>query len=143
MIDKIFLDTNILVYLFDKSEKQKHTFIIHFISNRLLDSKIFVSIQVINEFINVTSKKISSPVSIMKQKEILELLNELFLIAPLNLSTSRKALEINETHKFSFWDSLIVASALENNCNIIYTEDLQHGYIIENKLSINNPFNKK
>ncbi|WP_456325324.1 PIN domain-containing protein [Desulfonauticus submarinus] len=50
------------------------------------------------------------------------------------------AIEIKEKYKFSYWDSLIVASALENNCSILYTEDMQDGQIIEKKLEIVNPF---
>jgi len=139
MIDKIFLDTNILVYMFDKSEEQKHELIKKLITDQLPVSRFFLSIQVINEFINVTSKKIANPIPISKQSEILDLLNELFFIVPLNLSTSYKAIELSGKYKLSFWDSLIISSALENNCSIIYSEDMQEGLIIEDKLTLKNP----
>ncbi|SDN51183.1 PIN domain-containing protein [Desulfonauticus submarinus] len=62
------------------------------------------------------------------------------MVVPLTLDIVRKSWEIKEKYKFSYWDSLIVASALENNCSILYTEDMQDGQIIEKKLEIVNPF---
>jgi len=47
---------------------------------------------------------------------------------------------IKEKYHYSWWDSLILTSALENNCKIVYSEDMQHGQIIENTLKIVNPF---
>ena len=140
MIDKIFLDTNVLVYLFDKSEKLKQSKVKRLISEHLQQSKIFISVQVINEFINITSNKIKYPVPAAKQKEIIELLNDLFLVSSLNINTSVNALDISIKYKLSFWDSLILSSAIENNCSILFTEDMQDGQYIEDKLKIINPF---
>lgn len=140
MIDKLFLDTNILVYLFDKSEKKKQALIKNIISEHLPQTRIFISVQVINEFINVTGKKISSPIPLNKQKEIIEFLNDILLITPLNLNTTLSAIEISQRYKLSFWDSLIISSAIENKCNILYSEDMQNRMIIDNKLKIVNPF---
>jgi predicted nucleic acid-binding protein len=139
MIDKIFLDTNILVYMFDKSEKQKQELINKIITDHLPVSKFIISVQVVNEFVNVTSKKISNPIPIHKQNQIIDLLNELFFIVPLNLSTSYKAIEISGKYKLSYWDSLIISSALENNCNIIYSEDMQDGLMVEKLVTLRNP----
>ena len=80
MADKVFIDTNILVYLFDKSEKQKQTRIKTFISEYFSRAKIYLSVQVINEFINVTSRKITFPISSDKQKDIIELVSDLFFL---------------------------------------------------------------
>jgi predicted nucleic acid-binding protein len=73
---------------------------------------------------------------ILPRKEI----EEEFELHTVNTGTIKKAIEIKIKYKFSFWDSLIVASALENRCNILYTEDLQHGQVIETTLKIVNPF---
>jgi len=61
-------------------------------------------------------------------------------ICPVNLKTVEKAWHIRIKYQFSYWDSLIVASALGMNCSVLYTEDLQHNQIIEEKLKIVNPF---
>ena len=142
MIDKIFIDTNILVYLFDKTERQKQTQAKKIISERLSSSKFFLSVQVINEFINITTKKISFPIPLNKQKEIIDLLNDIFIIASLSLETTLSAIEIKNKYKYSFWDSLIISSAIENKCNILFSEDMQHGSIVESTLTIVNPFEK-
>jgi len=142
MIDKVFLDTNILVYLFDKSEKEKQTSVKKLVEDHLPQTRMFVSIQVINEFINVTGKKISSPISPSKQKEIIEFINDIFIITPLILNTTLSALEISQRYKFSFWDSLIISSALENKCSVLYSEDMQNGLSINNKIKIVNPLIK-
>lgn len=142
MIDKIFIDTNILVYLFDKTERSKQNQAKKIIFERLSSSKFFLNVQVINEFINITSKKISFPIQFNRQKEIIDLLNDIFIIASLSLETTLLAIEIKNKYKFSFWDSLIISSAIENKCNILYSEDMQHGFIIESTLTIVNPFEK-
>ncbi len=140
MIDKIFLDSNVVVYLFDKSERQKQSRIKKLIAQHITQSKIYLSVQVINEFVIVTSKKIAFPITASRQKEIIELLNDLFSIVPLNYITSLRALELSVKYKLSYWDSLIISSAIENMCNILFTEDMQNGLIIEDKLKIVNPF---
>ncbi len=142
MIDKIFIDTNILVYLFDKSERPKQTQAKKIISERLSSSKFFLSVQVINEFINIISKKISFPIPLNKQKKIINLLNDIFIIASLSLETTLSAIEIKNKYKYSFWDSLIISSVIENKCNILFSEDMQHGSIVESTLTIVNPFEK-
>jgi len=55
-------------------------------------------------------------------------------------TTITKAMDMSSRLKFPYWDSLIVASALEAGCDILYTEDLQHGQIIDNRLTVRNPF---
>ena len=63
-----------------------------------------------------------------------------FEVVLLRKSSIDKALRIVMQYKFTYWDSLIIASALENNCSILYTEDMQDGQVIDDKLKIVNPF---
>lgn len=63
-----------------------------------------------------------------------------FIVVSPELSAMLKASELREKHSYSFWDSLIVASALQINAAILYSEDMQHGTIIDNRLKIINPF---
>ena len=142
MIDKIFIDTNILVYLFDKTEKIKQDDLKRTIAEYISTSKIFISTQVVNEFINIVSRKIASPLPSDKQKEIIEFLNDVFTVVPLYLETTFSAIEIRDRYKLSFWDSLIISSALENKCNILLSEDMQNEFVVEEKLEIRNPFIK-
>ena len=73
-------------------------------------------------------------------RDTAEALEEEFELHPVNTSIIKKAIDIKARYKFSFWDSLIVASALENKCGILYTEDLQHDQVIETTLKVVNPF---
>jgi predicted nucleic acid-binding protein len=63
-----------------------------------------------------------------------------FEFVPVDESTIKKALQIKKTTRYSFWDSLVIASSLENNCSVLYSEDMQKGHLIDEKLTIINPF---
>jgi predicted nucleic acid-binding protein len=69
-------------------------------------------------------------------KEIIEQVN----VISLNLETVENCLKIREKYRFSWWDSLVLSSALESDCSILYSEDLQHGQVVESSLKIINPF---
>jgi len=75
--------------------------------------------------------------------QILDFINEIVdntNVSSQDIGTLKKGWSIKNSYQFSLWDSLIVASALENKCTILYTEDMQHQQIIENTLTIINPF---
>jgi len=140
MKDNIFLDTNILVYLFDKSEVQKHAASRKLFRNLSTNSRKCISTQVVNEFIVIATKKIKNPISFDKMKRYIEFFSRTMSVFNLELATSFKAVALKSEYHFSYWDSLIIASALENDCTILYSEDMQHGQLIENRLKIINPF---
>jgi predicted nucleic acid-binding protein len=142
MKDNYFLDTNILVYLFDESEKEKHLTVKSLIKDLKDKSNLFISAQVLIEFINVVTKKIENPIPFENLKEILTTIAELVYISPLTSQNSFSAIEIKIRYQFSYWDSLVIASALENGCKYVYTEDLQDGQKIKKKLEIVNPFKR-
>ncbi len=142
MTDRIFFDTNTVVYLFDSSEKEKHFRINELLSEYIGKISVCISSQVINEFITITTGRIKNPIRFEKQKEILKFLKIIFIISPLTVDTSLTAVDLKQKYRFSYWDSLVLASALENDCSVIYSEDMQHNQIIEGKLRIINPFNK-
>lgn len=131
MKDRIFVDTNILVYaLLDESPKQRAAL-------DLLQSGCVISTQVLNEFTNVARKKAK-----LEWQEIQDLSNAIQSLAetvPLDVVTHNRALTIAQTYGFSFYDSLIVAAAQKSGCNFLFTEDMQHGQKIET-LMISNPF---
>ena len=134
MKDKTFLDTNILIYGYSVTEPEKQR-----ISERITKTgTTFISTQVIQEFSNVLSKKFK-----LSWDEIEKAINEVasnYSIIINSPDTITKACNIACKYMFSFYDSLIIPSALEADCNILYTEDLQHNQLIENKLRIINPF---
>jgi predicted nucleic acid-binding protein len=97
----------------------------------------FISTQVINEFINVSFKKhlIDTDIS-----EYLENLAVLFNVSVITLNTINQAVSISMKYKYSYYDSLIIASAIQNNCSVLFSEDLQHNQTINGSLKIINPF---
>jgi len=94
--------------------------------------------QVILEFCNIAIKKLHYT------KEIIEIALEdfkrNFFISEIDQNLTLEALKINNKYGFSYYDSLIIASALNDNCIKLFTEDMQNGQIIENKLTIKDPF---
>jgi len=134
MKDKIFVDTNIIIYAYSKTKLIKNK-----IANEIIFStKCIISTQVINEISNVLLKKFKLQTS--EVEDVLFELSNVFEIVNFSFITQLKALKIKEKYKFQFFDSLIIATALENECNYLYSEDMQHNQIIENKLRIINPF---
>ena len=131
MRDRIFLDTNILVYaLLDEGHKQKTAF-------DLLQTGCVISTQVLNEFAQVARKK-----SKLDWQEIADLSNAiqtLTEITALDKNVHNLGLEIAAQYGYSFYDSLIIAAALGAKCNLLISEDMQHGQRIE-ALVISNPF---
>ena len=136
MKDKIFIDTNILVYasIEDAENIEKRNKAKEFMSK--LDSVIILSTQVINEFY-VTLLKNKIPDSEI-QKKIMELLVKTELTT-ISMKTISESWKLRERYNLSYWDSLIVSSTLENECKILYSEDLQNNMKINGKLIIKNP----
>ena len=139
--DRVFIDTNVLVYAFDSSEllKQETS---RALINRLssLGCDICISAQVVNEFTRIVTEKIRMPLPLKKLDSYYDLFEQIFNVIPLSMESSRQALTVREKYGFSFWDSLIVSTALAANCQSLYSEDLQHGQILEGRLKILNPF---
>lgn len=136
MSDKIFIDTNILIYAFSEDELIKQQ-----VSMNLIDTisyNAIISNQVINELANVFLKKFKLSTNEVEDA-ILEL-DSLLEIVNFDISSQIKALRLKQRYNLQFFDALIVATALENKCSTLYSEDMQHELIIDNRLKIINPF---
>ena len=134
MPDKVFVDTNIWLYAFMGDESEKHKIAFSIISN----TNILLSTQVINEIcINLIYK------TDYDEDDIARLVNNIYSkynVSLIDKQTILLSSNIRKKYKVSYWDSLIIASAIEDECSIIYTEDMQRGQVIEEKLKILNPF---
>jgi predicted nucleic acid-binding protein len=139
MIDKAFFDTNIFVYAYTSNDEQKHNTILELFVNLKAENLLLcISSQVLNEFYAVETIKYkvghSETVGYVKS------MSKNFSVFGVTKDTSLYALSLKEKYHYSWWDSLVLASALENDCQIVYSEDMQHGQVIENSLKIINPF---
>ena len=134
MKDRVFIDTNVFVYTQSSVEPEKRS-----ISTRILhDFDCYTSTQVLNEFCNVMTKKVKMTVAEVKQ--VIKAINNCCTIVIVDCDTVNEALGIKEKYGYTYYDSLILASALESGCQRIFTEDMQDGQIIDGVLRIENVF---
>jgi len=139
MPDKVFIDTNIFVYAYTSNDEQKHGIVLEFFTKlKETDLSLCISSQVLNELYSVETTKYK--VEHFEAANHLKAMSKNFTVFAITNSTSLYALSLKEKYNYSWWDSLVLASALENNCQIVYSEDMQHGQIIEHSLKIVNPF---
>ena len=139
MKDKYFLDTNILVYSFDESQPAKQKISRQLIKRGLEEGIGCISYQVIQEFLNVATRKFTVPIAYKDSRIYLSTVLEPICEVYASIDLYHHALELVERWKYAFYDALIIAAALQNNCAILYSEDLQDGQIIQ-ELEIVNPF---
>jgi predicted nucleic acid-binding protein len=128
-----FLDTNVLIYSVATNDARSAT------AEALLAAGGVVSVQVCNEFATTARRKLG-----MSWDDITEVLDAIRVLCPspraISIDTHDAAVRIARTHGFHLYDALIVASALAADCETLYTEDLQDGQVIEERLTIRNPF---
>jgi predicted nucleic acid-binding protein len=127
-----FLDTNVLIYAFTDDPKAT-------IAQELLQHRPVISVQGLNEFIHVSSRKLG-----LDWRKIKEAVADLRALCPtilaLEVETQADALRISERYGYSIFDSCIVASALQAKSHTLWSEDMQHGIVIDGRLRIANPF---
>jgi predicted nucleic acid-binding protein len=133
MPDKVFFDTNVLIYAMAQSDPRTQD------AEDLFAEGGVVSVQVLNEFARVAFGKMKMPWGDVR--DALEVI-QIFCPEPLpiTLATHQDALTIAEKYRFRIFDALIVASALEANCPILYSEDMRDGQVIDGRMRIRNPF---
>jgi len=132
----VFIDTNILIYRIYGTAEQKES-VLGILGNQV--RRPVISTQVLNELANASFKKKLNRSGDELKQHLLKTV-ESFTVAEISPKTVITAVDIKEKYHYSFYDSLIIATALENNCNILFSEDLQHQQIIRGKLKIINPF---
>ena len=139
MSARYFLDTNILVYCFDRTDARKQRRAEEIVGEALASRLGVISSQVVQEFLNVATRKFTRPMTQAEARTYLDA-----VLAPLcevfpSFSLYQQTLSIQAETGFSFYDSLILAAALEAGCNVLYSEDLHPGQQVSG-LTIENPF---
>ncbi|MDR0455544.1 MAG: PIN domain-containing protein [Treponema sp.] len=132
-MSRIALDSNILIYNHSLTCKSKMLIVIEFFNKNPV-----VSSQVISEYLNVMRKKFK-----MEKNELIQLCSswlEKCIVQPVIVSTVKLAQNLIGKYDFQLFDGIVVAAALEADCDILYSEDMQDGQVIENTLKIVNPF---
>jgi len=127
-----FLDTNVVVYAASSDQAKVR------IARQLLDGRPSISVQVLNEFASVARSKLRWPLP--RIESFLEGIKGLAEVHPLTLAIHERGLRLAERYQFHLYDAMIVAAALEAESDTLYSEDMQHGLMIEDRLTILNPF---
>ena len=134
MSAKAFFDTNILIYLYSVDEPEKQQLALQQIEST---KNRWISTQVLSEISNTLLKKFK-----LNYSDIANVLTEIqstFQIVSVKPSTIEHAIKLAQAYRFSYYDSLIIAAALEQSCEILYSEDMQHQQLIEQQLTLINP----
>lgn len=134
MNDKIFVDSNVFIYLFDSHGRKKE------IAKTILATHPVISVQVVSENMNVLFKKFRDQLTDEQIKSHKQRLLKNCTVTDLSSETLDIAFEIKLAYVLQWYDSLILAAALEADCSILYSEDMQHGLLVDNSLRIINPF---
>jgi predicted nucleic acid-binding protein len=132
-LDKVFIDSNISLYLIDNeasSKKQK--------AEALLSPDFIISTQVIAENVNVCLKKIK--LDKLTTFDFAKMLLKRFQTVIITPDILLKSFDISIKYQVSSWDAIILATALHYGCTILYSEDMHDGLVVEDKLKIINPF---
>lgn len=132
MGQRVFFDSNILIYAFTQAGNKTNT------AQQILSLGGAVNVQSLNETANTLQRKFS-----VGWPRIGQIIDAVLSVCPkplpVALETHRVALRICERYKYSIYDGLIIAAAIEAGCTTLYSEDLQHGQIVEG-VRIENPF---
>ncbi len=131
MSAKPFLDTNVILYLLSEDMTKADR------AEALLAQGGTVSVQVLNEAANVMTRKLDQ---LDEVGDILAGVRHFCEVVPVTIGIHDQALAITRRFGFSVYDSLIVAAAIDAKCEVLYSEDLQHGQQVGAQITITNPF---
>ena len=127
MSDRFFLDTNVFVYSFDRGSGQKAAKARKLIREALVTQKGVISYQVVQEFFNVALKRFAQPMRAADAEQYLGAVFRPLLGVHSTMGIYSEALRIYGQRGMSWYDALIVSGAMQARCDVLYTEDLQHG----------------
>ena len=129
-----FFDTNVLIYLASGDPAKADR------AEAIIGSGGAISVQVLNELANVARRKMR--MSWQDTHAFLSLLRGLLAVHPLDVETHEAGLALAERYNLSIYDAMIAASALHADCDTLWSEDMQHGMALDDRLRIVNPFRK-
>ena len=135
---KVFLDTNVAVYAYDRDAPEKQKRAQEILEEGLREGNGVVSAQVLGEFFNVVTRRIKTPMSADEAQEIVSTLG-LLSVVELDLALVQRAIDTHKQYQVAYWDALIIASAERAGCDRILSEDLSDGQRYHG-IAVSNPF---
>jgi predicted nucleic acid-binding protein len=129
-----FFDSNVLLYLQSgdpwKAER----------AEKALRDGGAISVQVLNEIASVSLRKFR--LSWPETRRMLETLRDLLTIHPIDVETHELGLSIGQRHQLNIYDAMILAAAIQANCDQVWSEDMQDGLVVNRTLTVFNPFRR-
>jgi predicted nucleic acid-binding protein len=139
MSAECFIDTNLFIYQLEASDESKSATADRIICKGIETRNACISFQVVQECLNIILRKAEVSLSTDEAKQYLDhVLAPLFRV-PASLSLYRRALDLQTRYRYGFYDSLVIAAAIDAGCTRLYSENLQDGQRIEG-LTVENPF---
>lgn len=136
---KCFIDTNLFVYQLEALDKRKGAIAERIIRHGIESRTACISFQVVQECLNTMLRKAEIPLTVEQTRNYLETALEPLFRVSASIPLYQRSLDIQARYRYGFYDSLIIAAALNAGCTRLYSEDLQHDQQIEG-LTIENPF---
>jgi len=127
-----FVDTNVLLYLLSNDEAKADR------AEALLSGRVVISVQVLNEFLNVSRRKMGLPWP--KVEQALADVQRFADVRPLTLATHQQGLALAKRYQLNVYDAMIAAAALEAGCTTLASENFSHGQCFDGRLTVRNPF---
>ena len=132
VVEAVFFDTNVLLYVLSADTEKAD------IAEQLLAQGGSTSVQALNEFTNVSLRKLRMPLADVR--EVLAVVRRCLKVVPVTQEVHALGLDLLERYRFSVYDSMIVAAALVSECTVLWTQDLQSGLKVDRLLELRNPF---
>jgi predicted nucleic acid-binding protein len=129
-----FLDSNVILYLLSADDAKAAR------AESLLAANPVVSVQVLNEVANVARRKLA--LSWHEVDDLLAAVRAHCSVEPLTVATHEQGVSLAREFSLSLYDAMIVSSALIANCSTLYSEDMQHGFVVHKRLKVRNPFTR-
>jgi predicted nucleic acid-binding protein len=129
---KAFFDSNVLLYLAAGDDERADRV------EEIIEDGSTISVQVPNEIANVARRKWKMPWS--DANALMVRLREMFEVIPLTEQVHLDGMRIAERHRLSVYDGFIIAAAVVSGCEILYSEDMHHGLVVDGRVTVVNPF---
>lgn len=136
MPERVFVDTNVLVYAYDRKQRVKRARARSVLASLIRDRSAVISTQVLQEFFAATTRKLKLPAE--QARRYVEKLTRLDVVV-IRPELILAAIDLHRLHRLAFWDALVIKAASAASCARVLSEDLNHGQVIDG-IQIENPF---
>ena len=140
MSDRVFIDTNVLVYAYDQHDPSKQNKAQELLTDGIERETLVLSVQVLGEFFNVVTRHIPKPMTSDEAREIMAIIS-ILPVQEIDLAMVNRAIGTHKMYQIAYWDALIISAAERAGCKLILSEDFSDGQAYH-EILVRNPFNE-